>query len=547
MSVKAKTILFCFIAGLLGYTICLSSLEIIGHNCRYVLYIQELVDGGLTPFPVLNGEQYFGYPVLHTLLMYISTLFFRGVNMFTLTFPSALAGAVTLVFTYLIGEKHSHRFGLIAATLLGSTFQFSFIARSPSPDMIIAMITVVSFFVAFSADFEKNPLRLGTIPFMCLLGFAIRGPIGTIIPVAVVAGYYLAAKKANLFFGMAITSVLMMIIGTAWLGVWAFGLNPDKWLHGLIQLYLIRYNGDAPFWYYFVDGMLMYSITLPLAFFAMGTYFLKLGPKYFARESVYTPALLRQAVTLWILIMFIGLSLPGTKHFHYMIAVMPGAALMAAYVYENFDKIPIFTLVSRWLIKILRYLPFAAVVILLGGSIVLKMIGIEIDFPLVMPAICLMIVGLMIFIIPKQKKMKDDTVLVLCMMFVALISFKITFYDPLEQRLESSKAFVKEVETLRPDGLSVCFYGIDPENEVLNYMVNIDRKRNFLPKYMEKSTDPDDQKDLLTLPKFMPIIIKTEDIDSYLVPDVKEKLKVIAEGKLGLTKCTVFLLVDSKK
>jgi 4-amino-4-deoxy-L-arabinose transferase-like glycosyltransferase len=541
MSEKAKTILFCFIIGLVGYTIGLYSLEIVLHNCRYALYIHEIADSGLTPFPVLFGNPCYDYPALHIFLMYISSLFFREVNMFSMTFPSALAGAVILVFTYLIGEKHSHRFGLIAVTLLGCTYQFLFIARSPSPDMFIAMISVLSFYAVFSADFEQKPLRLATIPFMCLLGFAIRGPIGTIIPVAVVAGYYMATRKSNLLFGMGITCILMMVIGSGWLGVWAYGIDVQKVLYGVTHLFVDKYTGDVPFWYYFVNGMVMYAIALPFAFFAMGTYFLKMGAKYFARESVYTPALLRQALTLWILIIMIGLSFPETKHVNYMVAVIPAAALMAAFIFENFDEISIFDRVSFWLIRIFRYLPLGMVVIMIVGSIVMKMFRIDLDLPLVMPAVCLMIVGAMNFIIPKQKKMKDDTVLVLSMMFVGLVLVNITFFAPIEQRLESSQDFVKKVEQIRPEGLAICFYGIEPEDEILNYLVNIDQKRNFKPKYITLSKNPSEQETLLDLPKNMPIIIRTEDIDSYLAPEIKEKLKVVAEGNLARIKCTVFL------
>jgi len=547
MSEKAKTILFCFIIGLTGYTIGLYSLEVIHHHCRYALYIHEMADSGLSPFPVLFGRTYYDYPSLHTMLMYLSSIFFRGVNMFSMTFPSALAGAITLVFTYLIGEKHSHRFGLIAAALLGCTYQFVFIARSPSPDMLIAMITVISFFVAFSADFEKKPLRLAIIPLMCLVGFAIRGPIGTIIPVAVVGGYYMAAKKTNLFFGTGITCIMMMLIGTAWLGAWAFGFETQAWLHGIKCLFVDKYYGDTPWWYYFVNGMVIFSITLPLSFFAMGTYFLKMGSKYFARESVYTPALLRQALTLWILVVMIGLSFPGTKHVSYMVSVIPAAALMAAFIFENFDKIPIFSKVSFWLIRIFRYLPLALVVIMLLSAIVMKIFEINFDFPMFMPAICLMILGVMIFIIPKHKQIKDDTVLVIIMMFVGVVFVKITFFDPLEQRLESSGDFVKRVEKIRPEGLALCFYGIKPEKETLKYLVNIDRKRKFEPKYIEKSKKSDEQKVLLDLPPNMPIIIRTEDIDSYLNPEVKTQLKEVAEGKLGQTECTVFIPYQRKK
>lgn len=546
MSVKAKTILFCFIIGLVGYTLGLSSLELIGQNCRYALYVHEMKESGLTPFPMLLGQNYLYYPSFHPLLMLISSLVFRGIDLFSLAFPSALAGAIVLVLTYLIGEKHSHRFGLIAAALLGCTYQFIVIARSPSPDMLITLLTVLSFYLSFSADFEKKPLRLGAVPFLCLIGFVIRGPVGTIIPVAAVAGYYLAAKKPNLLFGMVITSILMMLIACGWLGVWAFGLNPDKWLPGLNQLFLVKYYGDAPFWYYFVNGMVVYAITLPLAFFVMGTYLLRKGIKYFAWESVYTPALLRQALTFWILIIMVGLTFPGTKHFHYLVVVIPAAALMGAFVFENFDKIPLFNQVSRWLIRVLRYLPLALVMIMLVGSIVLKMLGIEVDYPLLMPAICLMIVGAMIFIIPKQKKIKDDTVLVLSMTFVGMVLLQITFFEPVKQRLETSTAFVQKVEKIRPEGVAVCFYGINREKEMLNYMVNVSRNRDLHPKYIEPSKDPEGQKVLLTLPKFMPIIVRAEDFDT-LYPDIRKNLKVVAEGKLGRTKCKAVLPVEDKK
>src|SRR3989344_2953414 len=102
---------FIFCLGLLVFTIGLSNQEIIRFEARFYLFAVEMWRHGLTWFPTTYQQPYPDYPVTGTLFIYLFSKLFGNLNKLTAVLPSAIASAMVLATTYLIGALHSRRWG----------------------------------------------------------------------------------------------------------------------------------------------------------------------------------------------------------------------------------------------------------------------------------------------------------------------------------------------------------------------------------------------------------------------------------------------------
>ena len=99
------------------------------------------------------------------------------------------------MLTYQIGALHSRQWGLYAVLLSFLTYAFVASARSISPDQFTALATTGCFYACHSSRIPRRRWRLAWLPILGMLGFASRGPIGFIIPAAVVCTYYLVHRE----------------------------------------------------------------------------------------------------------------------------------------------------------------------------------------------------------------------------------------------------------------------------------------------------------------------------------------------------------------
>lgn len=537
MTKKSKTILIFFIFGVIAFTLGLYSQEFIQINCRYGLFAYEMNLSNIGPFPILYGQPYADYPSLHVILISLVSKLL-GVNMLSVTLPSAIAGAGILVFTYLIGEKHSRRFGLFATFLLLISYQFLALSRAPSPDIFVAFLGVLSFYLVYSADLEKKYFRLLLLPLLAFLGFAIRGPIGTVIPSAIVFAYYLTGRKFKLLIATGMLNAVMLLCGVGIFAYWAFLCGGEKLVEEFATNQLFgRFPGHKPFWFYFSYGIAAYSLSFPLAMLVMGTYLYVLRRKYFKTERCGSYAHLRQVLTIWIFIVVLGLSIPGDKHLRYIVSIVPATALLAAFIFENPDKIKFFDKVKSLFINLARFTPFILIIMLLLAAGIFKILDIHFPLPLLLPSLLFFLLGLIITFYHKKVPPRQYAVFILCMIAIGIIAVQVVIIEPINQYLESSKALVAKTEEIRPINTPVCFYGLGPDGDELRYLVNIDRSRTFTPVFVPYLHP---EKLLSLSKKNMPIIAKESKI-KFISPDIMKHLHKISKGNLGHRKCRVFL------
>ena len=94
-----KDSLAIFLIGVVIFTIGLNP-EFIGYDCRFAVFAQEMLRNGPTFFPTTYGQPYPDYPGTSTFLIYLVSLPFGKVTLFTAILPTAIISAFILVLIY---------------------------------------------------------------------------------------------------------------------------------------------------------------------------------------------------------------------------------------------------------------------------------------------------------------------------------------------------------------------------------------------------------------------------------------------------------------
>ena len=527
--------IYIFLASAALFLAGLQNTEFVRINCRFGLFVHEMADSGTVGvFPYLYGKPYCDYLSVHTYLMYLAS-FLGGVNMLTATLPSALAAAGVMSLTYLIGARKSNKFGLFAVILLAASYEFLCIARAPSPDMFVAFATVFSFYLMYTAELDKKAVRLFLLPLLFALGFAVRGPIGAVIPIGVVCTYYLASRNWKTAIAGGVLGTLVLACCLMLLIILIHNEGGRELVKAFQKAQIgSRMSSGKPVWFYFTNAVGSYALGYPLGFFVMITYAWIERKNYFKKASSGTYPALRQGLTAWFLVIVLGMSVPGTKHLRYVVAAVPAAALLAAFVFENPDKLPIFKKLRDIFLKVCRFAPFAALAIVIIGAIVLKILKIDIPIPMFLPAVMFLILGFAMIGGTRKIKEADRIMFMVALTAMTFFVIKIMIIEPLETYGESSYKLVSKIENLRSPGSRVTFCGIY-DGEDLKYMVNL--KQRYIPNFVSMG----DNEELLKLPPGSLIILKSGK-SKFVKPDVLKRLEVVAEGDLGHRKCIVYKL-----
>lgn len=477
------TVLVIFVSSLFLFLAGLETLEFTRINGRFALFIGEMNLYGCGIFPTLYNKPYTDYPSTHTFLMYLFSGCGNFINMVTATLPSALAGAVVLVFTYLIGARVSRKLGIYAVFFCTLSYEFVSICRAPAMDLLVAAIMIIVFYLIYTADSDCAYKRLWWLPLALILGFAVRGPLGLIIPTAVICGYYLINRQWLKFIVSGFVSGLLLF---GCMAIW-FGLCYQQGGKELLDLFLndqivSRFEKVKPPWYFLTNAVGSYAITYPLGLLVIALYVKKI---FKAPEKTDCKELiLLRGLAAWVLIVIIGLSIPGTKHLRYIVGIIPALALTASWILVDFDKLYLFQRIRPLILLTLRIFPWAALIALVVAEIVVLIGKFDIGLPFATPFFVLLLICLSGRILYKKtadSEQKEFTILMLAALTSA--SIFVLIVPRIEQKMESSEAFVVATEQLRGDG-KICFFNVGTDGDDLKYLVNLPLSKRFIGKYI---------------------------------------------------------------
>ncbi|NLT87747.1 MAG: glycosyltransferase [Pseudomonas lactis] len=302
---------------------------IIGFDSRFVLFAQEMLRHGPSFFPTTYGQPYADYLATSTLLTWLLSVPLGQVTSLTAWLPTAVASALIVVLVYRLTAPYSPRWGLlsIAMLLLSSTFISE--TRAVSLDQMLAAVALAVFYLGYAHDHFAAAKRLHWVFLLVLLGFAIRGPIGLVIPTGVLCSYYLINRQWRQLFSFGLLALALLAACVGLLLLLAKLSGGEDFMHDVIRMqFLGRMDGSegsGGVLYYFTSSLGNYALAYPIALLVLLAVLMggRRAPDPALKLVLYCAA-------AGVLVM-LGLSVPQAKKARYILPMLPMTAIIAAY------------------------------------------------------------------------------------------------------------------------------------------------------------------------------------------------------------------------
>lgn len=307
-------------------------LSIIGFDSRFVLFAKEMLRHGPGFFPTTYGQPYPDYSAFTTWLIYLCSLPFGEVTSFSAWLPTCISSAVMVGLMYRLLAPYSRRWAWLSIALLLMSNTFIAETRAVSLDQMLATVCFAVFYLVYAADHFGSARRLGVVFALLVLGFAIRGPIGLVVPTGIACSYYLLSRQwPRLWrFGLTALGLLVVCVWVLLLLAWLSG--GQALLAEVVRMQVTSRmdgsEGSNPLFWYFSSSFGNYALAYPLALVVL------------AVVAVVARKQQSQALDLMYLCAFagltvmVGLSIPQAKKARYILPMLPMAAIIAAYPFQ---------------------------------------------------------------------------------------------------------------------------------------------------------------------------------------------------------------------
>jgi 4-amino-4-deoxy-L-arabinose transferase-like glycosyltransferase len=503
----------------------LSGQEIISFDARFYLFALEMWRHGLGWFPTTYGVPYPDYPVASTLLIYASASLFGGLDKLTAVLPSAIAAALTVMMTYKIGRLENRKIGTYAVCTLLSTLTFLQSARSISLDMYPVLMTTCCFYLVHSAALQQIPCRARWVYPLFVISFIFRGPIGLVMPTGVVCVYYLLQRNIRQFLVTGLIALLLLVACTASLLLLAYHVGGSAFLQDVLRMEVLGRIGSKflPVYFYFKDSFISYALSYPFALAVMVSVIVGVCTSKASRQDSIFLLLL----TGWVLVIMVGMSVPGDKKVRYILPMAPALALLAASLWAMPPKQK-FLVVMRYAAQAIFFLLPG---ILFAASGYVWHISTRYEWAQTLPFMNIMIFfGVMqaaniYFYMSDIHAAGRRSLWIIFSGTICFIAANLFIVEPIELQVDGTRAFVQSVEQLRlQKHARLAFYREHEDGLPIKYLVDMlaEEKPIFIA----------DEAALQAAPA--PLVIVTSDEYFYaLTNGVRQHFSVITRGRIG--------------
>ncbi|MGR3963709.1 phospholipid carrier-dependent glycosyltransferase [Pseudomonas sp. 910_23] len=439
---------------------------IIGFDSRFVVFAQEMLRHGPGFFPTTYGQPYADYLATSTLLTWLLSLPLGQVTSLTAWLPTAVASALIVMLVYRLTAPYSPRWGLLslAMLLLSSTFVSE--TRAVSLDQMLAAVTLAVFYLGYAHDHFAAAKRLHWVFVLLLLGFALRGPIGLVIPTGVLCSYYLINRQWRSLFSFGLLALALLAACVGLLLLLAKLSGGEDFMHDVIRMqFLGRMDGSegsGGVLYYFTSSMGNYALAYPLAILVLVA--VMIGGR---RTPDPALKLVLYCAAAGVLVM-VGLSVPQAKKARYILPMLPMAAIIAAYPFQATQG-RLFAWLRGLMLGVWTLLPTLLVI----GLLVARRRYPE---PLAHLEVIFAVLGLLqILALLTLLKSRLRTYGPALAAVLALWTTYILVVEPLERRLYDTRTFSLAVKAqVLQQPAPVVLHALGKDAKAIKFMVNFD-------------------------------------------------------------------------
>ena len=442
-------------------------LAAIGFDSRFVMFAKEMLRHGPGFFPTTYGEPYADYSATSTLFTWLLSLPFGEVTSFTAWLPTAFAGAVIVSLMYRLVAPQSRTWALVSVALLLLSMTFVTETRAVSLDQMLAAVSLAAFYLAYAHDHFCAPRRHYWLLLLLVLGFAIRGPIGLVIPTGMLCSYYLLSGQWRRLISVGLQALILLAacIGTLLLLAWISG--GEAFVHEVIRMQVTGRmdgtEGASSTLYYFTSSMGNYALAYPLAVLVLVATLI-IGRK----QSGPGLQLVKYCVGAGLIVM-IGLSIPQAKKARYLLPMLPMAAIIAAYPFQGLQGRVYAGL--RGLIQGLFLLLPA--LLMVGLSIVRKRFDDQLPS---LTAIFMVLGVLQVAALALLFRAQWRTGGLAACAVLALWACFIMVFEPVERELYDTRNFTENaMRMIDREPAPLVLHGMGKDAKAIKFMVNVNR------------------------------------------------------------------------
>jgi len=328
LETKAKYLFFILVVGAFIFLFNLGARDLWEPDeTRYGVVAREMVQSGNWIVPHLNGELYAEKPPFFFWMVNLSAFFMGENTEFTNRLPSAVAGLMAILITFLFGSKlFNLRTGFLSSLILGTCFFFPQISRWMMLDSLFSLFFLLAvYYFYLGIDYlHKQRLYFLLAGVFMACGTLTKGPIGY-LPILVLIIYSSMLKDFRKIWNRNLLHAGILSVGLviAWFlpAMAIAGKNygiQNVW-HQTAGRFAGGWSHSEPFYFYFVRfplGFLPWAIFLPWAFydlFSEGS-----GEKRKGGLLLFA----------WFVFLFLFFSLSKGKKDNYLLPLYPAAAIL---------------------------------------------------------------------------------------------------------------------------------------------------------------------------------------------------------------------------
>jgi 4-amino-4-deoxy-L-arabinose transferase-like glycosyltransferase len=441
-------------------------LSIIGLDSRFVLFAQEMLRHGPGFFPTTYGEPYPDYSAFTPWLIYLCSLPFGQVTSFSAWLPTCIASAVTVGLMYRLLSPYSRRWAWLSIALLLLSNTFITETRAVSLDQMLATVSFAVFYLGYATDHFGSARRLWVVFALLVLGFAIRGPLGLMVPTAILCSYYLLTRQWRRLWTFGVGA--LMLLALCGVTLWGLaGISGGEALRAeVVRLQLTAPmdggGGSRPAFWYFSRAFGHYAVAYPLALVVLATVaVVARKQKSEALDLLYLCAFAGLTV-------MVGLSIPEAKKARYILPMLPMASIIAAYPFQ------VRTGRSFWWLRGL----ILTLCCFIPGVLMAGLLAVRPRFPEALSDVgpilavlgILQLVALPLLMRPRLRLYG----LPACAVLAVWISY-IGVFEKTERTLYDTRHFTQAVrEATRSDKAPLVLHSMGKDAKAITFMVNVD-------------------------------------------------------------------------
>ncbi len=498
---------------------------------RYAEVSREMVNRGDWILMHRNGHLYTDKPPLFFWAIAVSSFLWQGFTPFSVRFPSALFGTLTVLLIFFIGKKlYSSRTGFLSGLVLATVYEFAYLSTRGNIDATLTFFTTASLFCFFQwyCDTQEGKIRPGNLKGLSLYGFYIsmglatlaKGPVGFILPLLVSLIYLVFQKDWGGIRRMKLLPgiLLFMIVVLAWylpavtrggniyLRETLFKHTMDAYAKGWTHVrpfYYYLYNFPLDFlpWFIFLPGAMVYG------------FFKEAIEK--RREFVF--------LFVWFAVIFLFFSISKGKRGLYLLPLYPAASLMVGKFWED----SIFTPMERFRREWISIPLYGFMVLTLVGGLTTPWV-VWTRFPAYflysLPMAFLLVGGSLALFVSYRFKRRGIVFFVIVGMMAGGFFYTLRVAFPFVNSYKSARFICQEITSRIQPGEKLAIYG-DFEPGPFNFYTGI------VP--IPVLNEEEDLLNFLRSPERVFCLLRSRDFLKFQLREGRPEVQVIARRGVG--------------